>query len=293
MFLSICMPTFNRKEKALKQAANIIGQLNDVEDVEFIVSDNCSTDGTYEALRELCASNTKVKIVRQNKNLGLVGNVHYLFNNSIGRYIWFISDDDTILNDSVSKVMVRISRDKKPYYLLNFKTEFNKEISKDPFWVSKDPKECFKNNWGGFGLVSAEILEKDCFKKVFELTKNNYNLCHPVIYSLYGIFIMGGEIITDDIFLYYSVGPTSWNKYKLEVGSVYNFESVDHIAPLITKDERKFLLNILISNDYIKKCCALYIFKKRDYKFIRYLLKEGLLTKVIANLLKIVIKKGR
>lgn len=287
MLLSICMPTYNRKEKAINQVSCILSQIKYLDDVEFLVSDNCSTDGSYETFIQNFNNCRKVRFFRQDENLGLIGNVNFLFKQSFGKYIWFISDDDIILPNSVSKIVKKISESTKPYFLLNFKTESGGVINNRPYWTrGLTSEDCFKYKWGGFGLLSAELMEKECFNNIFNLTQHHYNLCLPVIYSLYGIFLKGGEIVTDDIFLIYHTGPTSWDKYKLEVDSIFNFEAVDQISSLITKKERKSLLNIIISNDDIKDGCIRYILKRKDQKFTFYLLREGLLPILLVYGLK-------
>lgn len=292
MLLSICMPTYNRKNKAIEQAKTILQQIKDLDNIEFIISDNCSEDNTYEELLELTKNNySNVKIVKQQTNLGLVGNVHYLFNQSRGKYVWFISDDDILLTGSIENIIRKISDDPCPFYLLNFKTTKDGIVSEQPYWNNSSPEECFKSNWGGFGLVSAEIMEKKTFVKIFELTKDKHNLCHPVVYSLYGIFIQKGKILVDDIFLYYGVGPTSWDKYKLEVGSIYNFEAIDHISTLLTKKEKSKLLKIIISNDSIKGCCLKYLIKRHDYKFLQRLYDDNLIIILLIFGMKLFVKK--
>lgn len=233
ILLSICLPTYNRKNKAKDQINRILPQIINHPNIEFIVSDNCSSDGSYLSFMELF-QDAPIKIFRQNENLGLVGNLHFLFNEAKGKYVWFISDDDIVFENTVNKILKLLEHSSKPFYLLNFKVESNGKPDIFAYWQAGcSPKDCFKQNWGGFGLLSAQILKKEIFEELFNHTKKTYNLCHPVAYALYGIFLKGGEMITSDIFLLYHSGPSSWVTYSLEVGSIYNFEAIEHISSLI------------------------------------------------------------
>jgi glycosyltransferase involved in cell wall biosynthesis len=69
---SVLIPVFNREkligpciESALKQT---------VEDIEVVVCDNCSTDGTWDGLQEYAKRDRRVRIFRNTQNLGPVRN---------------------------------------------------------------------------------------------------------------------------------------------------------------------------------------------------------------------------
>ena len=108
MLLSICMPTYNRKERALAQAINIISQIQTIDnnnEIEFIISDNASTDYTNQYLIDnISIIPSFVKIIRQDKNSSADRKiVNFLFNFLLkGEYVWIIGDDD-LLNEGAVK----------------------------------------------------------------------------------------------------------------------------------------------------------------------------------------------
>ena len=69
--LSICIPTYNRAD-ALKVCIDSIvnNKVYDRNIIEIVVSDNVSTDGTYELMSELCSKNDKIIYNRNESNIG-------------------------------------------------------------------------------------------------------------------------------------------------------------------------------------------------------------------------------
>ena len=73
--VSVGLPVYNG-ERFLARA--IEAHLNQTfEDLELIISDNCSTDGTAEICRKYAADDARVRYIRQQKNVGVNRN-HYL-----------------------------------------------------------------------------------------------------------------------------------------------------------------------------------------------------------------------
>ena len=50
--LSICIPTYNRKRN-LSELLDVLAEIRGMADIEVIVSDNASTDGTKEYMEDL------------------------------------------------------------------------------------------------------------------------------------------------------------------------------------------------------------------------------------------------
>ncbi len=69
---------------------------------EVVVSDNFSMDETSEICHELCETNTGLRVIRQSKNIGAIGNFCEVFNQTNGEYFMWLADDDWIDPDYVA-----------------------------------------------------------------------------------------------------------------------------------------------------------------------------------------------
>ena len=95
--LSICIPTYNG-EKTIKNLLDIL--LPQVfNDVEIIVSDNCSTDSTSLIIQEYRKKYSFIKYFKNESNIGADGNFLRCMKIAKGRFIWLISDDDLFMGD--------------------------------------------------------------------------------------------------------------------------------------------------------------------------------------------------
>lgn len=77
--ISILLPTYNEYENAAPIALAVENELKKLTeyDYEILFIDNCSTDGTRDVLRELCAGNKKIKAIFNAKNFGQNNSPYY------------------------------------------------------------------------------------------------------------------------------------------------------------------------------------------------------------------------
>ena len=285
--LTYCIPTYNRKQKALLSCERIIKQIEkfNLQDyVDVLLSDNCSPDLTCDFLhKNLTSFPAYLKIVRQETNLGLVGNVNFLFNNSNSEYVWIVGDDDLIEDGAIKHLLQEIENSRRSFYLLNFKCEVNGVVGED-YFIKKDlPEDLYKDGTtGGFGLISNEVFNKIDFEKLFQLdTSGDEILMYPMARTFYGLFVLNGSILYDKIFLLHHAGDYSWmNKYN-EVQSIYSWMAIHNLLkPLVHKEKFKSLLKLHTDTQIFRVSSFFYIVKSRDIKFIHKLFIHNLLFKV-------------
>lgn len=280
MFLSICIPTYNRKQKVFCQVKRIIdsGALAQ-EGIELLVSDNCSEEDVCSYISSNVNIPDNVSLYRQSHNLGLVGNLYFLFEKAKGDYVWFLSDDDPVNPDAILKLIERIKDSQKPMYLLNFRTD----IDDNDYWKKTSNYLSLLNDktWGGWMLLSVQVLKKSSFDGFYKRTMNSYNLCQPLAVSLYGLIYLKGELCFDICAVTHHVGDYSWKKYALQINSIYLYSSIR-----ILRDYNEGFLysNIL---EALKKLTPfliysfVYLLKFRDLDFLRKLHEDSLLSRII------------
>jgi glycosyltransferase involved in cell wall biosynthesis len=73
--------------------------------LELIVSDDCSRDNTFKLTEEWAKRNAdrfeRTVVVRQEKNLGIVGNLQFLFDSAHGDYLAYIASDDVFVETAI------------------------------------------------------------------------------------------------------------------------------------------------------------------------------------------------
>jgi dolichol-phosphate mannosyltransferase len=93
--ISIVTPTYNEIhniEELLIQVYDVIKPLENY-DFEFLVIDNCSTDGTQDKLRELAAQNSSLKVIFNNRNFGHIRSPYWGILQSNGDATIYMASD--------------------------------------------------------------------------------------------------------------------------------------------------------------------------------------------------------
>lgn len=106
--VSICVPTYNRAAALQESFKSILAQ--DYAPLEILISDNCSDDDTEAVCRRIEKADSRVRYVRQPRNLGLYGNHNFCFNESRGEFIAIFHDHDDRSPQLISESVAFLSR---------------------------------------------------------------------------------------------------------------------------------------------------------------------------------------
>lgn len=90
--ISVLMAVYNDETNLPKSIESILNQ--SYENFEFLILDDCSTDGTFDVLNEYAKKDERIKIFKNDKNIGLTKSLNYLIKNSIGEIIARQDSDD-------------------------------------------------------------------------------------------------------------------------------------------------------------------------------------------------------
>ena len=99
--VSVIIPVYNRKGMSAEAINCALDQ--DYSNIEIIVGDNCSTDGTFEYLKNEFSGNEKVKLFQNEKNLGPVLNWIECLKRCNGKYIKILWSDDLMDESYIEK----------------------------------------------------------------------------------------------------------------------------------------------------------------------------------------------
>src|SRR5712691_1497540 len=104
MKVSVLIPTLNRLEY-LKQSLSCTRQQT-YADLEILVSDDGSTDGTQAFVRSIESEDSRVRLVPMNPYPGQPANYNWLILQSTGDVFGILDDDDMWLPDFVQEVVM-------------------------------------------------------------------------------------------------------------------------------------------------------------------------------------------
>lgn len=90
--VSVGFPVYNGGDNVCEVLDELLNQTH--QNIELIISDNCSTDSTESVCREYAAQDDRVRYIRQEKNLGAEGNFAFVLGQvSSDYYLWAAADD--------------------------------------------------------------------------------------------------------------------------------------------------------------------------------------------------------
>ncbi len=179
----------NRKNK-LKNCLDSIWQ-NSYKNIELIVIDNHSSDGTVSFLSKLKNECANIKIIFNQVNLGLAKARNQGIENSKGKYILFIDDDNVI-----DKLMI-------DNLLSLFKEDQKIGIIAPKTYYRDNPRKIWFNG-ANINLLTSKANFKD-----FNLIENNNNNYNFQVNLVHNCFIVKNELFKkigmfdEDLFLGY------------------------------------------------------------------------------------------
>lgn len=235
--LSIVIPTYNRVKFLettincfMKQIAD--GELGD--EVEIVVGNDASSDGTRDYLNRLEKSCKFVMVINNASNLGLSGNVEKLIDKARGKYIWLFGEDDLIIDKSIKRIMQAIETNDPNYILINTsnilsfddrnlnykivdenRLNLHEDIFIDNFEKEKGTLLKVKNWLYLTNLLSAAAFKKKLFldemaeAKKYLRPKNAYLFQAPLIV---GIAKWGRLNIIAECLVLHRKNETHWSK---------------------------------------------------------------------------------
>lgn len=99
--LSICTATYNRAA-LLAQTLQHVRDLFTGDDVEVVVSDNCSTDETQQVISQFAPRFAHFRSIRQAENRGMMPNVAAAIALASGEFTYTLNDDDEVYLEGIA-----------------------------------------------------------------------------------------------------------------------------------------------------------------------------------------------
>jgi glycosyltransferase involved in cell wall biosynthesis len=169
--LSVGLPAYN----GLPYLEDALSSLRrqDFEDLEIIVCDNASTDGTADLVRDLAVQDRRIRYVRNPQNIGANNNYNKTFSLARGRYFRWAASDDFVSPGVLSRCVGALECD--PATILAFPETLlvdARGATLQPYddgedWAAPTAAKRFEfslTRWGYcnvmYGVVRADVLRQ-------------------------------------------------------------------------------------------------------------------------------------
>ena len=221
MKISICIPQYNRIELLIRSLKQI--ELQDYENIEIVVSDDCSTDTTTEEILNLKETyRYPLVYFRFDKNQGYDRNYRKCIELGSGDYCLVIGNDDTIYENTSISTLVNflIANNLPDIGYCNFIEEKGQDNTVQRVLESQvhgSGVEVAIKHANGFSFVGGLIYKKSAFES-FNTSKHDGSIYSQMYLGLLMIakgctlFTIKEPLVLKDIL--YSDGSFRWSAYR-------------------------------------------------------------------------------
>ncbi|MBZ7935225.1 glycosyltransferase family 2 protein [Campylobacter sp. B0100352/1] len=262
--ISIILPTYNVEpyiEKALQSCIN-----QTFKDIEIIVVDDCGNDKSIDIAKEYAKKDERIKIVHNEKNLGLLRARYEGVKASHSFYIMFLDPDDYLeLNACEECVKILDSNNDVDLICFNYNNIKPTYIEKFDFFTdAKFNQEEFvfflisrltEYNWN----IWSKIYKKEIYLKIFEENEKlkflRINMAEDALFFVICLnYINNIQTISQKIYNYNTCNLNSSTKtidiqknisYAKDLDNCMNFMSI-----FINQIDNKFLFYYCLSIFY-------------------------------------------
>ena len=117
--VSILIAAYNVEEYIAETLNSAIAQT--LKDIEIVVVDDCSTDGTLEIITKYASLDSRIKVVKHEINKSVNITRITALENATGEYVMYVDGDDTLTPDACEKAYNAITKEKVDMLQFDFK----------------------------------------------------------------------------------------------------------------------------------------------------------------------------
>lgn len=280
--LSVLIPTYNREDRLKKSLTSYTCEK--IQDVEFVVIDNCSMDNTEALVRKFMAKDNRIKYFKNPTNLGYNRNLFRGFLEAEADWLCILPDDDAIETGFLSELIEKIDQNNDCSIILCAQKTGRKGFQSLISQTRKFKKgiDAFKMAFKGSGTVLGYTFNKTKIEQKDWLLDNsiypqiriateaslNHNLLYftPKNYPIMGIYDSIDTSIND------SMGR------PIDFGIIERLEILIDVSKKITKQQRSNIRQTLSAGLFlwaIGSAKLMYVNnKEHTLKYIKSLLKH-------------------
>lgn len=199
--VSIMVPVYNAKDFIIECIESILSQ--DYKNLELVVSDDCSTDGTQQILKNY-ESDKRVKLLLNQRNLGITNNCNLALSSCTGKYVSFFAGDDVMLPNKITSQIRLLEKDPTASMCYHRVNVFCSETGKTLYDTESRGRTIFSFfdmiEGGGLPGINSVIARRECLPP--DLYNNNFPVVSDWLFML-EIALRGKIIFIDKILTRY------------------------------------------------------------------------------------------
>ncbi len=202
--LSICIPTYNRADilqETLEHLEQVCG-----DDVEIVISDNCSPDKTQDVIDSYRRRFRHFRSIRQPENRGAWKNFATAISLATGKYIYTLCDDDQVYADGLQAAVSIMDENPRIVGVYGGYQEWDRSTEKilatlnfvdqRTDFVQGDKLKVFNR----FIMLWFPVCRRDIFQRYFTYDNQSFGM-----WELVGTLLEHGDIATiPDLFYLHS-----------------------------------------------------------------------------------------
>ncbi len=161
--LTVAIPTYNRPQSLKKILDQLYKEKNQA--FQIVVSDDSSIDDIESVVKKYQGSMNNLDYYRSKSDHGYSRNILRLYELAKTRYIWFLSDDEEVLQGAIDKILEALNNYKPVVALFN-------HINIDPYerkLIDGVPKDILYNN--PKQLIDYTPFMRTCFISILVVEK--------------------------------------------------------------------------------------------------------------------------
>lgn len=246
--VSICIPAYNNEDYISETLDSILAQT--YTNLEIIIVDDCSKDGTVRVLEEYAAKDSRISIYRNEKNLGMSGNWNRALSLTKGEFIRLMCADDLLVPTCIEREIeafeanptaVLVESDSRLVDLERNPKGFYKRYRKTGLVPGKEILKAGLFNKDYFGAPQANLMRRSAFEKTNGIDSD---FTYIVDYVFFAEMAVQGDIFIIHEFLNeFRVRHESNTGQVMKAGSAKNKIYVEEHRRLLEKNKDILGLN--------------------------------------------------
>jgi hypothetical protein len=270
--LTIAIPTYNRNAE-VKATLEILKKADAIDQVQVLLVDNCSDLPVKIYLdNERFEVDSNIKIVRNQGNVGLGGNIIQCFLHCKTEWMWLLGDDDKPFSNSITQILKVIQEVQDHVFLVKFNSKAGKFPKENIYEVDSEKSLIqLASNPGYYSnllYISNSVFRvKNILEETFPMS-NAIRTIAPHVVGIFNQVSKGNKIVLVNSFITdhgrVSEGEENWDRIRLITGVLFMADAD------ISESIKKKLIPVLLKNYIGRKKSFAWLalsFYLKDFKY--------------------------